>query len=291
MSDVLTAFATSTVVTAGAALVLREVLPRILDKRFKQQEMEFEAKLRSASQEEDAWRVYTFDARRRLYETVGPLRFQLLLASRELASRVAAYPRRPYNMAHGGYYVTSFTYRVIRPLAIAELIERQIAYADFSVDPQVLDLLRFKAAAKAMLCDAEVIFDDKKADWTRQREHFFSGKFGGLARSGLTDDQDDTVRVLREEEFGKVIDEREMSAHAHRMLASLDLAATPRLWARLTGYGYVANWLLGRLGPEIGVSPLRYPAVELMQHVVSPHLREHAEQFPARLDDIIASAL
>ena len=111
-------------------------------------------------------------------------------------------------MAHGGYYVTSFTYRVIRPLAIAELIERQIAFADSSVDPQVLDLLRFKAAAKAMLCDAEVIFDDKKADWTRQREHFFSGKFGGLARSGLADEPDSTVRVLREEEFGKVIDER-----------------------------------------------------------------------------------
>ena len=67
MSDVLTALATSTVVTAGAALVLREVLPRFLDRRFKQQEKEFDAKLRSASQEEDAWRVYTFDARRRLY--------------------------------------------------------------------------------------------------------------------------------------------------------------------------------------------------------------------------------
>jgi hypothetical protein len=291
MSDVLTAFATSTVVTAGAALVLREVLPRFLDKRFKQQEMEFEAKLRSSSQEEDAWRVYSFDARRRLYETVGPLRFQLLLASRELANRVAAYPLRPYNMSAGGYYVTSFTYRVIRPLAFAELIERQIAYADFSVDPQVVDLLRFKAAARAMLCDAEVIFDDPDADWMRQREHFFSGNFGGLARSGLANEPDGTVRVLREEEFGKVIDEREMSALAHQMLASLDLAGTPRLWARLAGYGYVANWLLDRLGPQIGISPLAYPVGEMMQAVRSPHLRGHAEQFPARLDDIIASAL
>jgi hypothetical protein len=280
MSTFLTALATSTVVTAAAAAVLRELLPRFLDRRFKQQE-----------KEEDAWRAYSFDARRRLYETIGPLRFQLLLASRELASRAAAYPQRPYKTDLGGYYVTSFTYRLIRPLAFAELIERQIAYADFSVDPQVVDLLRFKSAAKAMLCDAEVIFDDPDADWKRQREHFFSGNSGGLARSGLANESDGTVRALREEEFGTVIDEREMSALAHQMLAGLDLADTPRLWARLTGYGYVANWLLGRLGPQIGISPLAYPAVEMMQAVRAPYLRDRAEQFQARLDDIIASAL
>lgn len=291
MSTVLTALATSTVVTAGAAAVLREVLPRFLDKRFKEQEIEFEAKVRGASQEEDAWRVYSFDARRRLYETIGPLRFQLLLANRDLASRVAAYPLRPYKMTPGGYYVMSFTYRLIRPLAIAELIERQITYADFSVDAQMVDLLRFKSAVKAMLCDGDVIFDDPGADWQHQREHFFSGNFGRLARSGLVADPDGTVRLLREEEFGEVVDKRELSALAHQILSTLDLADTPRLWARLTGYGYVANWLLGRVGPQIGISPLAYPAVELMQATPALYLRDRAEQFEARLDDIIASAL
>jgi hypothetical protein len=279
------------VVAVIAGAILRDWLPRLLDQRLKERMVEIEAKVRSESEEESAWRTYSFEARRRLYETIGPLRFQLLLANRDLAGRVAAFHARRYDMKVGDYYVTSFTYRLIRPLAITELIERQITYADFSVDEQVLLLLRFKAAAKAMLSDSEVIFDDPGANWRAQKEHFFSGNIGALARAGLVESEGDSMRVLREEEFSAVIEQREMSGLALQMLSRLDLERTPRLWARLVGYGYAANWLLAQVGPGIGISPLPYPAVEMLRKVPSSHLREHAGAFPERCDQIIANAL
>ncbi len=44
--------------------------------------------------EEAALREYKFDARKRLYLAVGPLRFQLLLACRDLAGRISTHGRR-----------------------------------------------------------------------------------------------------------------------------------------------------------------------------------------------------
>jgi hypothetical protein len=59
----------------------------------------------------------------------------------------------------------------------------------------------------------------------------------------------------------------------------------------LTGYAYVANWLLGHVGPDVGISPRAYPVVDMMRSVGSRYLQDHADRFPAQFDDIIASAL
>jgi hypothetical protein len=42
------------------------------------------------------------------------------------------------------YYGKNTLYRMLRPIAISELIERQIAYADFAVDPSAVKVLRFR---------------------------------------------------------------------------------------------------------------------------------------------------
>ena len=97
-----------------------------------------------------AQRQYHFDARKRLYTAIGPLRFQMLLACRDLAGRVQSHGLgRGYALGLDGYYGRSTLFRVLRPLCLAELVERQIAYADFAVDSGAVDLLRFKKSAFA----------------------------------------------------------------------------------------------------------------------------------------------
>jgi hypothetical protein len=80
-------------------------------------------------------------------------------------------------MAPDGYYVHSFFYRLLRPLAIGVLVERAMSYADFSVDPSSVDLLRFDRAACQMLTGAEPFLGAdgqvyyRGLDWGRESQH------------------------------------------------------------------------------------------------------------------------
>jgi hypothetical protein len=69
-------------------------------------------------------REYALEARKLFYQSIGPLRFQLLLACRDLAGRIIAHSRNPYDTGLASYYGKSFLYRLLRPLALSELIER-----------------------------------------------------------------------------------------------------------------------------------------------------------------------
>jgi hypothetical protein len=98
---------------------------------------------------------YRSNARKRLYEAIGPLRLQLLFAARDVVDRVTGHLRdavpagRGWNMDVKAYYVQSFVYRILRPLAIGQLIERQMSIADFAVDDSALELLRFDSSRRS----------------------------------------------------------------------------------------------------------------------------------------------
>ena len=77
---------------------------------------------------------YELDAKRRLYQAIGPLRLQLLLAARDVVRRFQQHHEHNWNMAPEEYYVKSCIYRLLAPLAIGQLIERQMSVVDFSVD-------------------------------------------------------------------------------------------------------------------------------------------------------------
>jgi hypothetical protein len=103
---------------------------------------------------EAAEREYRSAARRRLYEAIGPLCFQLLLACRQLADRIQSHGinPKPYDMDVAKYYGRSTLYRLLRPIAISDLIERQMAFADFAVDPEAAVPLRFRRALFQGIC-------------------------------------------------------------------------------------------------------------------------------------------
>ena len=83
---------------------------------------------------------YEYMARNRLYEEVGPLRMQLLSSARDVTRRTRQHAERDWNMDPSGVFVRSSVYRLLRPLAVSQLIEGKMSVADFSVDPAALAL-------------------------------------------------------------------------------------------------------------------------------------------------------
>ena len=117
---------------------------------------------------------YQYAARKRLYEALGPLRFQLLMASRDVVRRVTGHaPPRRWNLDSAHYYGQSTMYRLLRPLAICILIERQMNAADFSVDPSGVRLLRFEVGAHRMLTNSDPLPYYTNIDWAIETQHVF----------------------------------------------------------------------------------------------------------------------
>jgi hypothetical protein len=166
-------------------------------------EAEIKQRVETILADEAAERQYELEAKRRLYTAIGPLRFQLVLACPELAGRIEARGSvrgEQYSTSLDGYYGRSTLYRILRPLCLAELIETQIAFADFSVDPAALDLLRFKKGAFSALSGDVLVAGHPRVDWTRQAEHVFVDNISKSANA-LIVATDEQRRAMRFHEF------------------------------------------------------------------------------------------
>jgi len=220
--------------------------------------------------ETSAEREYTLEARKRLYHAIGPLKFQLLLACRDASARVENYGSDlGYEMTMNGYYGRSTLYRLLRPVAIAELIERQITYTDFSVDPTGIELLRFKKAAYMSFTDGDVILNHPDADWTNEREHVFSGTLSRLANSLVILDQDvsNKERPMHFHEFEPLIrdhSKRSEFSPLTRILEDFEVEKKPIFWIRLVCFGYICNEYLGYAGGAIGFEKRRFDLDKLL---------------------------
>ncbi|CAE6938262.1 hypothetical protein R69608_05081 [Paraburkholderia nemoris] len=221
--------------------------------------IEWEAKTRKEVEtilaEHAAKRQYDWEARRRLYQAVGPLRFQLLLACRDLAARVNGHIRREYDTSLANYYGRSFLYRVLRPIAICELVERQMSFADFSVDTDGQILLQFSRAVMAIL-SGKAITLDYAVDWSQQNEHVFYDAISRAA-GALVVREGDTERCMRFAEFNELFNDTAKVDGLHpfpRLFEHFTVSSTPLFWLRLVGYGYVCSELTATVGKDIGFS-------------------------------------
>lgn len=248
--------------------------------------------------EKSAEREYNLDARKRLYSAIGPLRFQLLVASRDAAARIMNFGSAPhtYDTNIKGYYGRSTLYRILRPIAIAELIERQITYADFSVDPTGIELLRFKKAVLTALTDGDSILDHPNADWTREAEHIFSGTFSTLANALIVEDNHtpSKIRPMHFHEFKDYTDDPQNLAKfaaLSRIIDNFDVRRKPIFWIRLVCFGYICNEYIGRAGESIGFQKRDFDLKELLAASNDEFTRDNIERFKTLFEDITKMSL
>lgn len=232
-----------------------------------------------------AEREYNLEARKRLYHAIGPLRFQLVMACKEVATRVLNHGSDlGYSMTINSYYGRNTLYRLLRPIAIAELIEQQITYADFSVDPTALELLRFKKAASMALSDGDTILNHPNANWNYQVEHLFSGTLGRLANSFIIQDEDTSnkKRPMNFHEFEAFISKPKNLAQFASLGTILDdftITGKPIFWARLVCLGFICNEYVVQAGKAIGFESHLFDLDKLLSASGDEYILSNIEKY------------
>lgn len=235
--------------------------------------------------DKSAEREYIFDARKRLYHAIGPLRFQLLIACRDATSRIRNYGTgSQYDMAMSGYYGLSTLYRLILPITIAELIERQISYADFSVDQTAIRILRFKKAVFMALSDGDVVLNHPNVDWHYQRDHVFSGTLSIISDLLIVHDEEvsNKKRPMSFLEFENYVQDSqnlEQYQPLTGILENFEIKKMPIFWARLVCFGYVCNEYVRQVGSSIGFEYRPYDIHDLLVVSKDDYILSNIEKY------------
>jgi hypothetical protein len=206
---------------------------------------------------------YDYASRSRLLGAIGPARMQLLFACRDLIGRITRHPGGAWDMRPDEPYVRSWVYRFLAPLAIAQVIERQVSAADFSVDASALELLIFLSRAERMLTTTDVVKDDPRVDLSRQTQHLFRDNLRAAAAKLIVVDQQGEARVT---DYGTFLQrqglETDGALQALVMIftrCNSSLLENPVFWVRLvdTDMHVLGSW--NRRGRASGLSRNRTP--------------------------------
>lgn len=240
---------------------------------------------------------YEFNAKKRLYEVVGPLRFQMLVASRDVVRRVNQHHETDsWKLAVDEYYGRSTLYRILRPLAIATLVERETSFADFSVDDSGLDLIRFETAAYRILTGDDPLPFYDGLDWTMETQHVFRDHMRQAATCLVHVDNDGRAYVVDYGEFAATfpdpLKDPRLSGLANIVVkCGESLVNNPVFWTRLTGYAYVCNWYLGRAGAAAGFERRAFDAVAMLRATEDQQIRDNIGEFPHIFEAVIAEGI
>jgi hypothetical protein len=238
---------------------------------------------------------YEYMARKRLNEMIGPLRMQLLFSARDLIGRVNRHTNGCWNMDPSGTFVRSFVYRILRPLAVAQLIERQMSIADFSVDPEAIALLRFKRAGERMLTGSKVVRKYPDVDWSTQSGHLFRDNLRVAAAKLIAEDESgpvviDYARFQREnpnlQESPELRDLTQIFIRCEN-----NLIDNPLFWVRLVGYAYACSRLIAEFGTAVGFEDKPLPAGDMLHAVEDSRISQHVADYLQVFDSIVAQGL
>jgi hypothetical protein len=214
-----------------------------------------------------AQRQYEFDAKRRLYTAIGPLKFQLLIACRDFSQRVTGHgSREGYSTSLQSYYGQSFTFRILRVFAICELIERQMSFTDFSVDAASPALIRFSKSIAIALSGGDLVKGHSKTIWKNQVEHVFYDSLSKAANTIIKMDGS-TERVMRFHEFLEFLSTKPDMEALHpfpSLMEDFTPNKKPLWWLRLVAMGYLCNLHVNEHGAAAGLTKRDYEVGPLL---------------------------
>jgi hypothetical protein len=305
ITELLTAMASTGIVSIGGAYWLcKTLIERRLDRNDRKHEAELSRKLKEHGAaveaglkkevetylgEQNAERQYRMDAKKRLYSAIGPLRFQLSMACAEYANRVARMcdGKSRYDTSLTGYFGRSTAYRLLRTLAVSELIERQIAYADFAIDPATRGLLRFKQRAFLCLSSHQVSLDHPDADWSRQRQHAFYDVLTMIASAMIVDEGEKGARALRFDEFMQTVETDGLSSFAPLpdLLSEFSPEKKPILWLRLLALARLCIGFVEANGRDLGLEIKPIDSEAALDLAGDRHIAGHREIYLTMLQD------
>jgi hypothetical protein len=207
------------------------------------------------------------------------------VAAAELANRVTRIGdgKYTYDMSLEGYFGRSTTYRLLRVLAVSELVERQVAFADFTVDPAMRSLLKFKRQAFLSLSSHRVSLGHPKENWRYQQQHVFYDVLGIICSALIV--QDATTgpsRVIRFDEFVTLVDDKEGTHRVEpvpRLIAGFSVESKPILWLRLLALAQLCVGLLETHGAELGLEVDEMDIERMLEMTRDEYIRANLKSY------------
>lgn len=200
-------------------------------------------------------REYELEARKRLYQLIGPPKFQLLTACRDASRRIQEHGQRTeYSTDLEGYYGRSTLYRILRPLALSEIIEHHVAFADFAVDSAAIDLLIFKRSAFRAFTGGAVIAKHPDEDWHYQSQHVFYDTLSQAAQFLVSEWEDVGKQVVSFDQFNAKmesdLDNPGIKSFAY-ILHDFKIKSKPIFWQRLVAYAHICREHIRKHGVDL----------------------------------------
>ncbi|MGZ4992686.1 MAG: hypothetical protein ACXV79_00835 [Methylobacter sp.] len=243
-----------------------------------------------------AQRDYEYSAKQRLYSAIGPLKFQLLIACRDMSQHIRTYGLENvrYSLEPSNYYGKSSLYRIIVPLVFVELIERQVAVADFSVDPEAVELLRFKKSAYRAYKSDKPILNHPNAYWNEQRQHLFHHTISKMVDAIIIADPAVGSRPMYFREFEELlVDEKRNKPIIPlvRIIEDFSIEIKPIFWIRLVFLAHIAGRLVNQLGVKIGFQHIDIDAKRLLTLSDDIFVQQNSEKLVAIFDALASEGL
>lgn len=163
--------------------IQRNVQLAIEDERARVQESltTLKAALDDRNSATAARRDYEYEARKRLYDEVEPLLFQVYEALEEAHHRVRSLARTARNgnlswLEPNGYYLTSTAYKLLLPVAHLRLVQQRMTFVDLGLDPHIeLRYLLLKLYTRSFTDDfvlaetpPRLAYNPNDGDWHRK---------------------------------------------------------------------------------------------------------------------------
>jgi hypothetical protein len=245
------------ITAAGAWWLGRSWITHKLETELEKSKGDIKKEVETALADRAAQRDYEFSAKQRLYLAIGSLKFQLLISCRDMAKHINTHGNANvlYSLDRDDYYGKSTLYRIIHPLVIVTLIEKQVAVADFSVDPEAIDLLRFKKSAFRAYKSDKVILNHPDERWGEQQQHLFHHSISNIVDTMIVADSTIGYRPMSYGEFEELLldDLRaEPILPLINIVAGFSINEKPIFWLRLVFLAYIAADLVNKLGVKTG---------------------------------------
>ncbi len=229
-----------------------------------------------------------------MYQAIGPLRFQLLLACRDIAHRIEGHGlRKAYNMSSSQFYGRNTIYRILKPLTICELIENQVAYADFSVDETPLDALLFKKSCSLAFSGGDVLLDHPDIDWSGQKQHLFFDTITE-ASSVLISQKNNEVTVMSFHEFNDKYDQLISNSGLlalSRIIDGFSMSSKPLFWLRLISFGHICREFLGAAGKDLKFEYFHFNIEALVNKTEDDYILSNLKEYKKAINQSVKEQL
>ena len=263
---------TSTAISGLIIWIFKLMIERKFEKKLQTERIEQEANLKREVEtylgDVNAERNYLYEAKKRLYLLISPLNFQILIACRDISARISRYATQAnYPLDVKGYFGQSTLYRLLKPLALLEIIEKNIAFVDFSVDPVAIELLKLRVCLFRTLSSSTIILNHPTANWNKEREHVFFDNISKASRNLIRKENDIEV-VLSFNEFQNFIEKQENNKNLEpfiQIFNNFSIKDFPIFWIRLIAFGYICSEYLNKNASKIGLSVENYDIINLLK--------------------------